>query len=312
MSTVMDPVANYAGDFARLSARGSAEPAWLSSVRRRAFDAFERRGFPTTRDEEWRSTSVAPIAETEFVRAAGGSELVDRAFVDACRLPDTATELVFVNGEYAASLSRVGALPQGVRVDRLTDALAGGAADLEPHLSHIASFGQEPFVAMNTALWTEGVVVRIAPKAVLASPIHLVFVSTQGQGGGRPTLSHPRVLIIAGVLSQVSVVETYAGLGRYFTNSVTEVAVADQAIVNHYKLQRESDTAFHIATIQARTGTGGSFNAHSMSFGGALVRNDIVVTLDGEGCQSTLDGLYVVDQTRLVDNHTTIDHAKPH
>ena len=135
-----------------------------------------------------------------------------------------------------------------------------------------------------------------------------------GRDGATPTVAHPRVLVVAGRHTQAAIVESYVGANadKYFTNAVTEVMLGEQAIVDHYKVQRESESSFHIATVSAVAGPSATFRSHSLGFGGGLVRNDVIARLLGEGGECTLHGLYVVDGTRLVDNHTTIDHAKAH
>jgi Fe-S cluster assembly protein SufD len=142
-------------------------------------------------------------------------------------------------------------------------------------------------------------------------PVHVVFVS--GADASK-VMVHPRTLIVAGAGSQLRVVETYVGLQRqtYFTNAVSEVFVGENAIVDHYKVQQESLEAFHIASLHAHTARNATFASQSFSLGGRLVRNDAMAILDGEGGECTLNGLYLADRERLIDNHTTIDHAKPH
>jgi Fe-S cluster assembly protein SufD len=125
------------------------------------------------------------------------------------------------------------------------------------------------------------------------------------------TVSHPRTLILVGANAQCTIVETYKGAGTYFTNAVTEIVVADRAVVDHYKVQQESVDAFHIATLQATLGRSAAFTSHSISLGGALVRNDVNATLS-EGSDATINGLYIVNGTQHIDNHTLIDHAMPH
>ena len=127
-------------------------------------------------------------------------------------------------------------------------------------------------------------------------------------------MSHPRVLIVAGAHSQASIVESYvaSGAASYFTNTVTELAVGENAAVHHYKVQRESLESLHVGTLHARAGRDARVVCHSISLGGALARHDTTVVLDGEGGACALYGLYLADGARLVDHHTTIDHAKPH
>ncbi len=288
--------------------RRKGESAALTRRREEAWRAFLSRGFPTTREEEWRFTSVAPIAERELVLA--DSHSADGVDVDRFRLPTaTAAELVFVNGRYAPALSRSSTLPAGSRVAPLADVLTNGNGAAH---EWIAPVDQHPFVALNTAFLTDGASIEIAPGAILEHPIHVLFVATPGVDR-RLLMAHPRVVVVAGANSQASVVETYAGVadGEYFTNTVTEIALDENAVLDHYKQQVESAEAYHVGSIHVRARRSASCTSHSLSLGGALVRNDIVAVLDGEGVTCTLNGLYLADAQRLVDHHTTIDHAKP-
>jgi Fe-S cluster assembly protein SufD len=127
-------------------------------------------------------------------------------------------------------------------------------------------------------------------------------------------VSHPRNLIVVGTGGRATIVESYVGPGRdaYFTNAVTEIEGGPGAIVEHYKVQRESEAGFHVATVQARLDRDAGFDSYNVSLGGALTRNDINAVLDAEGVQCRLDGLYVASGRQHVDNHTCIDHARPH
>jgi len=151
----------------------------------------------------------------------------------------------------------------------------------------------------------------VPPGKVVGHPIHLLFIST---ALGTASASYPRNLIVAGNNSQVTIVETYVGTEKavYFTNAVTEVVVGENAVLDHYKLQRESKEAFHIATLQVHQARSSTFASHSIALGGALVRNDVNVVLDGEGSECTLNGLYMATGQQHVDHHTRIDHARPH
>src|SRR5439155_25291929 len=194
----------YVAQFAQLvSAAGAAEPVWMTGVRRRAMDAFEERGFPTTRDEEWRFTSVAPIAGTQFVPASEHGRRFDKetlaplADLAAYRLPSAAAELVLVNGRYAPELSTTAQLPAGTRVESLASALRSPQGhELEPYLAKIAAFENQPFTALNTALWTDGAWLSLPPRSVIDAPIHVMFVPAPGgseRDGAKPTVAHPRV-----------------------------------------------------------------------------------------------------------------------
>src|ERR1035437_10286040 len=178
-------------------------------------------------------------------------------------------------------------------------------AQAEAHLARHAAFDRNPFVALNTAFLGNVVVLDIPRNAVIAQPIEITYEGTNGAA------AHPRILILVGANAQCTIVETYKGTGTYFTNAVTEIVVGDRAVVDHYKVQQESVSTYHIATLQATIGRSATFASHSISLGGALVRNDVNATLS-EGSDATLNGLYIVNGTQHIDNHTLIDHAMPH
>jgi len=243
----------------------------IERIREEARERFAELGYPTTHNEEWRFTSVAPIARTEFAAA--------RAAVSA-------------SGAQA-----------GVKIAKLSE------APVEAYLARYARIDANPFVALNTANFEDGIYVHIARGAVVAEPIEIVIKSA---ANGHPTVSHPRVLVVAEEGSQATIVETYKGNGgAYFTNPVTELVAGDGAVIDHYKLQTEGARAFHVSTLQVQLGRDTNFRSHSLAFGGALVRNDVNAVL-AEGSECTLNGLYLIDGAQHIDNHTAIDHAKPH
>jgi Fe-S cluster assembly protein SufD len=159
----------------------------------------------------------------------------------------------------------------------------------------------------------DGAVVFIPRGKVLAEPIQLIFVSV---AGGKRTMSHPRTLVVAGANSQATIVETYLSGGSeedvYFTNAVTEIALGENAVLDHTKLQRESTRAFHIAHTQVRQARSSKFSSHYIALGGELARNETRVVFDGEGSEATVNGLYLAGGVQHMDNFTVIDHASPH
>jgi Fe-S cluster assembly protein SufD len=283
-------------------------PAWLVTLRRNAFERFAALGFPTTHDEDWKYTNVSAIAKTRF-------EPGELAVAEPDRFPladmGCATRLVFVNGNFSRDLSSTDRAQGGVRVHSLKEFMRGGSEIVESHFARYARFDHNAFVALNTALAEDGAVVQIDKDAVPDQPIHLLFLSVPN---GVSTVSHPRNLIVAGRGSQASVIETYVGAGgaACFTNAVTEIRVGDGAVFDHYRIQQESDQAFHVATVQAVQGRQSVFSSHNVALGAALARNDVNSVLDAEGAECYLNGLFFAAGSRLVDNHTMLDHAKPH
>ncbi len=292
--------------------RAAGEPSWIGDIRRAAISRFATLGFPTSRQEEWKYTSVAPLLKINFVPADDNhAGLTGKILTPLTPKGLESPRLVFVNGRYSEDLSSLRSLPEGVTVGSLAVALRDSPGKVEPFLTRQTSHPEHAFVALNTAFMEDGAVVFVRKGAVVEAPIHLLFVSLPR---GKPTLAYPRNLIVAEENSHAVIVESYIGWENdvYCTNAVTEIFSGESARVAHYRVQRESEKAFHVATVQSHLQGGNTFLSSSLALGGALVRNDVNAVLDGEGSECTLDGLYLLRGEQHVDNHTRIDHVKPH
>jgi Fe-S cluster assembly protein SufD len=303
-------LAHYTAEYQRAIAQAPSQPRWVAQARESAIAQFERLGFPSTRLEQWRFTSVAPIAERTFALAPLNGEGTDKPdSKQISSLSGGVAHAVCVNGQFSSKLSSLDKLPKGVQLLGLEAALASNPSLVEPYLAKLSLTQTNAFTSLNTAFLRDGVVIMISAGTVLEQPIEVVFASVRQ---GTDTVSHPRLLIIAGERSQTTVLERYVGTGSSFTNAVAEVWLGANAVVDHYKLQEEPADSFHIASMFLHGDRNGNFSSHSLTFGGGLVRNDVIATLDGEGIDCTLNGLYVGRDNQLIDNHTTIDHAMPH
>jgi Fe-S cluster assembly protein SufD len=295
-------------NFERFEPRLRQGLTWLSELRRTAASSFAQLGYPTTKLEDWKYTSVAPIASLSFKPADPLAEFPPQA-LRALPLWDLeASRFVFLNGHFREDLSS--GLPDGIKVINFKRATDDPL--LRQHLAQYANYRDQAFVALNTALFGDGLLVHIPKDLIVEKPLLLIFASS-GMLGEAAAL-HPRNLIIAGPGSQATLLECYFGIGEgvYFTNAVTEIVLGENAVLDHYKVQGEGRSAFHIATTQVRQGRSSVFYSRSICWGGALTRNDLNVVLDAEGANCTLDGLYLASGNQHVDNHTLIDHAKPH
>ncbi len=314
MIAVKENEAIYLAHFAQrertLAARA---PAWLHEIRRAAIDAFAERGFPTIHEEEWKYTSVAPLANLPFqpARRDLNASLTER--IQRLPLADLeCNRLVFFNGHYRDELSALEGLPKGIRAGSLAAALAGDSSSLDGPLgNYAADYKDHPFVALNTAFFEDGAFIEIPKGLVLEKPLLLLYVS---DSGGEPAMSHPRTLILAGRESQAAIIEAFVGLaeGVYFTNAVTELVLGEGAVVDYHKIQQESGPSFHYARVQIHQDRASTATTHSIALGGRLTREEVQTVLAGEGAEATLNGLYVTSGDQHVDNHTTLDHAKPH
>jgi len=296
---------------AALDQRPQGAPRWLQDLRDRAAARFTALGFPTVRDEEWRFTNVAPIASAEFKPANGDSARPTEEELAGYLYSDAENRIVIVNGSFSPELTRTEGLPAGVRVGSLAAAVTEQPDVVQRYFGQLADFAGRAFTALNTALAADGAYVHIPDGVVLEKPLHILFVTTNG---GAPVMTSARALIVAGDRTQARIVETFAGPrgAVYFTNAVTELVAGENAVIDHYKVQEESFDAFHVASMHVHAARSANFSSHSFSLGAKLARNDANALLDGDGAECTLNGLYLADGERLVDNHTMIDHAKPH
>ena len=306
MSQVADRIQPW---LAALEQRPQGGPRWLQDLRDRAASRFTTLGFPTVRDEDWRFTNVSPLAAIEFRQAAPVP--LSAGDIDASPYANIGWRIVVLNGRFSAELSRLNDLPAGVRAGSLAAAVTDHADVVPRYFGQLADFNNRAVAAMNTALALDGAYLYIPDGTVLTQPVQILYVSA---GGGDPEMIHARTLVVAGERAEARVVETYASLRgtTYFTNAISEFYVAESAVIDHYKVQQEGLEAFHIASLHVNAQRSATFASHSFSLGGKFVRNDAMAILDGEGAEVTLNGLYLADGERLVDNHTEIDHAKAH
>jgi len=307
---------SYRQAFLELQERREGESvAWLERLRAGAMERFEESGFPSVKDEEWKYTNVAAIAAVDFQPASlqtSAEGEVDLQGLALFRHLETAkSQLVFLNGKLRQDLSALTAIPEGVVALDLSAAIADERYReiIWKHLAQQADYVVNGFTALNTALISHGAFVYIPKDAIVSVPLNLLFISD-----GAHVASFPRVLVVAEDNSSATLIESYASTkdSKYFTNAVVEIVLKDGASLEHYKLQRESTEAFHIATTAVDLGRNSRYDATTITFGAQLSRHDFHVTMDHEGAECWVDGLYLVTGSQHTDTHSVIDHRKPH
>jgi Fe-S cluster assembly protein SufD len=321
VSQILKEEGSYARSFRAqqegVTARAGA-PSWVARLRENAFASFEKLGFPTVAHEEWKYTNVAPVAKANFDPAlnvpADSSPALDAAQIQAFTYRETrSSQLVFVNGFYRQDLSSLEALPAGVAALDMADALNDEKYGevVRGQLARTADYNEDAFTALNTAFVASGAFIYVPAGTRVETPLHLLFLSDATR---EPVASFPRTLIVAERGSAATVIESYAGVGDdvYFTNAVVEVALAEGARLTHYKVQRESQEAFHVAATCASLGRESSFDTTTITLGAQLSRHGINVMLDHEGAECRVDGLYLVGSGQHADTHSLIDHRQPH
>jgi len=281
---------------------------WLQALRAEALIAFSAHGFPSPREEEWRYTNVSGIEKKLFapVMGKGYNTGVCHTPLQSYRLQD-AWVLVLVNGHFSAELSVLDGLPEAVSVMSMADALAKQPDKVEKYLGKAADQSEHSFIAFNTAWFTDGLFVHVPAKQVLDKPIQLLHIVT-----GSDAMATTRNIIIADEMAEAKIIETFVGIDNaYLTAAVTEVFVGSNADVTLYKMQSESDKAYHFGGSYIKQARDARFTHHNFAFGGLLARSDIHVDLD-HASECELNGLYLGVKRQHIDNHTRINHLKPY
>src|SRR5436309_5301595 len=302
----MAHVEQLVGSYRAWASNGaSGAPDWLKDLREGGIARFHDLGFPSMKQEAWRFTSVAPIAEGSFELAQPPARTPKLDDIRPFLLFETGYRLVFLDGFFQPSLST----PFFDDIQSLAHVVAHRQDLVRQHLGTYAATQDRPFSALNTAFVQEGAFVHVPAKATIAEPVQLLFLAS-----GDKVVTHPRNLVVLEHEARASVVETYASLsdGPYWTNSVTEVVVGEAARVDYHRVQRESPRAYHVAATQTHQGRDSTVNLHTVAFGGALARHDIGAVMAGPGGRLILNGPDPPDGAQPAEHHNTIDHPAEH
>ncbi len=306
MNAATDRLSPFLEDFRQVERTLPGRHApWLQAQRVAALETFRARGFPTLRDEDWKYTDARPIAQRRF-RLGGAGPAPDAAALTPYTL--AGHQLVFVDGRFIPALSTVAGLPAGIEVMSLAEALAQAPERLEPWLGRYAEPARDGFAALNAAFLRDGAFIRAAPGTVLDAPLHLLFVAS----GVADSLAYVRNLVVAEAGAALRVIESYVALTDTtgLTNSVTEIALEPGAQIEHYRLGREGEAAYHIGSTHVHLARDGRYTSHCIALGGRIVRHELYAMLDGEGAECTLNGLTVTRGRQHIDSHTRIDHRQ--
>ncbi len=289
---------------------GATAPGWFRSLQADAIELFRASGFPGPKDEEWRFTPIAPLVRATF-RPAGSATPVGLTDLEPFLFGRLDwPRLVLVDGRFSPELSQLPSIA-GLAIANLASVVKSGDGDLASDLAEASGRTVTPFASLNAALGMDGTVLRLASDSVMEEPVHLVHVTTPGSDG---TVTHPRLLVVIGERARAQVIESYVGLGSegcYWTNVVCDVRLSRGAWVEHTRIQRESESAYHTGVTEIRQEADSHYRSFSFAIGGAIARHDLRSRLGGSGAEALLYGLYFGRGDQLVDNHTTIFHDQP-
>ncbi|QQS35241.1 MAG: Fe-S cluster assembly protein SufD [Ignavibacteriales bacterium] len=302
----------FISNFAELekSLNGEKEH-FIHQLRKEAIDNFSKLNFPNTKDEEWKYTNISPLLNHKFISAKREAAEIKIDISKFLFSKDEHSIITFINGIYSKKNSKIKDLPCGVVVESLSSVEKSNPELVKKYFGKFATTNDNIFTALGTAFVNDGVFIHIPDNKVIEDIIHILYITDANDDS---IVVQPRNLIIAGKNSQATIIEHYLSLSdsTYFTNSITEVIVDENAFIDHIKLQEESQNAFHISRMEVDLERSSNFTSHAISFGAQLSRNDINARFNDEGGECTLNGLFLTEDKQLCDTHTLIDHAKPH
>lgn len=305
-----DIKSNYRADFEVVSGiygRGGR----MNNIRQEAMEFFEKSGFPTKKNEEWKYTDVSAIANTNFrYEATASGENISaeelNSFLLAC---DNINRLVFVNGHFNENLSFIKEA-NNISIETLNENLQNEL--LNNYFNSAIDFKQDGFTALNSALAYDGALIIVSASAVIEKPIHIININDSRKEG---TASHTRNIIVAEKGSKASFILSYHSLNddnSGFTNVATEIFCQQNSNIEVDIVQMEDNINFHINNLNAVQERHSNLSVSTISLNGGLIRNNLHVKLNGSNCETHLYGLYIASGNQLIDNHTMIDHAVPH
>ncbi len=281
----------------------------LHQLRRAALQTFDRLGFPTIKHEEWKYSNLGSMLKETFDFTNDSTLSIND--LDELRIPNlTGNVLYFVNGRYRADLSRIISPESEVQIKPLAEVIQTESETIGTHFARYADFQDNAFTALNTAFAGDGVFIRVPDGKTVTEPVILRFIT---DARSKNVASQPRNLIVVGRNAEIKLAESYRTLGENaaLVNVVTEISIARDARVEYYKVQDESQRAYHVGTTQVNQSDNSHFHGTTVTVNGGFVRNDLNITLDGQYCEAFLNGLYLPNGREHIDNHTLVDHAKP-
>ncbi len=285
--------------------------ARLHGVRQAAIERFAALGFPARKAEAWKYTPIGKILERGYRLHLGpDATRLTRSDVAPHRIPGLDAHVaVLVNGRFREDLSHLGALPEGVVVTGFARAGQTHAGLVDAHFARYADAENEVFTALNTAFTQDGVFVYVPKNTVVEKPVHVLSLVAAGDD----LLLQPRHLVVVKEGAQLRLIETSETLTQTQTleNVVTEVFVGAHAHADLYEIQDEHAHGSVVANVQAYQQAGSVFRASTFTLSGEMIRNNLNVLPDAEGCESHLYGLFLGSGATHVDNHTLVDHARP-
>ena len=279
----------------------------IADIKKQAIEVFEEKGFPTSKDEDWKYTSLKSIIKVDYCVVPTENDELELADIEEYFVDVNSYRAVVVDGFYSKKLS-------SVQSSKFIASSIQKAIDLNPelvlsHLNKIAP-NNDSLVALNTISHAGGVFINIPNNAILDKPIQILHIATGISG---ETLVQPKNLIIVGKNVDVKIIERHQSLteNNILTNSVTEISVDENSHYYHYKVQNDNANASLIDNTFVAQNRYSNAYVDTFSFGGNTTRNNLAFALNEENGTANLNSISILNKNQHVDNFTFVDHKVP-
>lgn len=283
---------------------------YINKIRTESIALFQKLGLPTKKKEDYRYIEIEKIFSEKYAYSFSPKKLqVDFSSLFQCNVPELdAHLLLFVNGWFYSSNQKDN-FPKGIFLGSFAQLSSEHPEIIERYYSKIAKPESNGLIALNTAFAQDGLFMYLKKNTVVEKPIQIINILVQNED----CMIQQRNIIVAEENSQAKIVICNHTLTpfRFLSNSVTEVQLEENARIDIFNIQDENNSSANINSVFVNQAKSSNFVSNIASIHGGTIRNNIYATLDGEGCETNIYGIYLNDRKQHIDNYTFIDHAKP-
>jgi Fe-S cluster assembly protein SufD len=276
----------------------------------KAITYLKKVGLPTSKSEEYRFTPITKTLQKNFTWNNKPIESSINSIQEFLIEGIEANVLVFVNGIYSKSLSKIISPASEIKIKPLSEAHQTDKEILNTHFDKLVRSDGDPFAALNTAFWQDGIFIHVPENVIVEKPLLILHINDAAQD---QVISHTRLLVVLEKNAQLSIIEKFDSVGTHpvFHTFTEEISVAENAQLEYCKVQNDTGKSVQVANTNIHQSDSSKVNTFTLTMNGEIVRNNFTITIDGEQCESHFHGIYLLNGSTLADNHTVVDHKKP-
>lgn len=278
--------------------------------RKKAIEVLERKGLPGSKHEEYRFTPLTRAIDNVFTwkNEVAPTQL---SSIEGYLVPRLdANILVFINGQYSESFSNIISPANEVKIKSLYEVFQSEKELIAEYFDKLVSTEADPFAAMNTSFWKEGLFIHVPGNTTVEKPVFILHINDANQ---TQVIAHTRLLAIVESGSKLSIIEKFNTIGEHAAlhTFTEELVVKENAALEYCKIQNDSGKSYQAANTNIHQADSSRVDTFTLTLNGQIVRNNFTITIAGEKCESHFNGLYMLHANTLADNHTVVDHQKP-